>query len=363
MKVRSWGHWRGWILALVLCTGLFVTGLASSRSDELYQASVPVSGQSEDERNAAIRQGLEKVMVKVLGIRSAASKQQVRGVVKEAPGLMQQYRYDAAGPDAEGLVLTVRFDSGALQRTLRDRGLQAWTNNRPTLLMWLGVEQGGQRRFYQPETDLEVASAIDQVARERGMSFFFPLMDLEDLNRLQADDLWDDSEFRIRDASARYGADLVLIGRLQAGAAADWQLLHSDRAEAWQNHAKSLGELTTVGLQETVDRIAARYAPIASYGRSDAVLVRIQGVRDLDGFVRTQGFFRSLDAVEGVTPMRVEPDQVMFRIRIDGGTEAMRRAALLGGFLISAEPLGLGEADQAGLAPAARPDLSFRLLE
>jgi hypothetical protein len=342
-----------------------LTGPASGWSDDLYQASVTVSGQSEDERNTAIRQGLEQVLVKITGIRSVAARQQARGLIEEAAGLVQQYRYDTGGTDmagdqVEGQVLTVRFDADALQRALNESGLQPWTTNRPTVLLWLGIEHGGQRRFYQPETDLEITTAIDQVVRDRGIKILLPLMDLEDLHRLHAEDLWGGFESRARDASARYGADLVLIGRLRSGAAADWQLLHSASAESWQNHARDLGELTAVGLQETVDRIAASYAPIASYGRTDAVLVQVLGVRDLDSFVRIQNFFSSLDAVENVLPMQVDADQVLFRIRIDGGTEAMARAASLGG-LLTTEPLSPEEAQQAGRSPTALPDLSFHL--
>ena len=370
MGFQSVGSLSGRRFCLTLVGGVLLAiltrGAFASQLQDLYQAAVPVSGQGVEERNSAIGQALQRVLVKITGSRSLGDREAARELTGEAAGMVQQYRYEVApaaadGGQTAGRLLLVRFDSHALQQALRDRGLPVWGATRPTLLLWLGVGQGGQRRFFQSESDADLAQVVDRVGRERGMSFLFPLMDVEDLTRLQAGDLWGGFESRVRDASERYGADLVLVGRVDDAQAVAWQLLHADRVERWQSRGQSGAEAMAEGLQEAVDRIAARYAPVAASGGVDGVLVRVRGVRDLHGIVRVDRFFKSLDAVERVVLEQVEPEQALFRLRLRGGAEALARSASLGGVL-SAEPLdpALPGVDAQS---TELPDLSFRLRE
>lgn len=370
MVAQSVGSFSERRFRLALVGGLLLAVLArggfAGQPQELYQAAVPVSGQGVEERNGAIGRALERVLVKITGNRSVGDRKVARGLIAEAAGLVQQYRYEpvpAAVGDAHsaGHLLLVRFDARALRQALRERGLPVWGATRPTPLLWLGVEQGGRRRFFQPEIDADLARVVDRVGRERGIAFLFPLLDLEDLTRLRAGDLWGGFASRVRDASERYGADLVLVGHVDAAGSGAWQLLHAERIERWQSRGRDAAEAMAEGLQEAMDRIAARFAPVAAPGGVDGVLVRVRGIGDLHGFVRVDRFFKSLDAVESVALEQVGPEQALFRLRLRGGAEALARSASLGGVL-SAEPLG---AALPGVAtpPAKPPDLSFRLRE
>lgn len=361
------------LISLVgLCVLVSAAAPAASRVD-LYQATVEVPGQSQDERNSAIGQALEKVLVKITGSRSVTQREQARAVLKDATALVQQYRYenlpaaDAAQPEGlRGRALVVSFDQHALLQSLRRQGLPAWGSARPAVLLWLGIEQRGKRRFFNPETDQALARTVSQVVADRGISFLHPLLDVEDFTQLRAGDLWGGFETRLREASSRYGADLILVGRLVHsgnGWKGQWQLLHTAQAESWSLRGKSSGSLLAAGLQETVDRVAARYAPLANAGDMDGVLVRVDGLNDLGGYVRVERLFRSLDAVEKLALLRVEADHVLFRLGVRGGADVLSRNASLGGVLalqpLAAPAPGLAE---PAVAPAPLlPDVRFRL--
>lgn len=346
-----------------LLLAILTRGALAVQAQELYQAAVPVSGQGVEERNSAIAQALLQVLVKISGSRSVADRKEARELAGEAAGLVQQYRYDlppavADGGQPAGRLLWVSFDPRALQQTLRDRGLPVWGTRRPTLLLWLGVERGGKRRFFQRETDAELAQAVEGVGRERGMAFLLPLMDVEDLNRLQIVDLWGGFESPVRAASERYGADLVLVGRMEETGSASWQLLRGDRVEQWRSSGE---DALAEGLQEAVDRVAASYAPAAAPEGVGGILVRVRGIGDFYGFVRVDRFFKSLEEVGSVALERVEPDQALFRLRLHGGIDALARSASVGGVLV-AEPLEPALPGVGGES-VQLPDLSFRYLE
>ncbi len=355
---------RRWWTALAagwLCAG------GVSAGPDLYQAAVPVSGQTQEDRNGAIAKAMEKVLVKITGSRSVAAKPGAAELVRAAPSLVQQYRYESLpnvvqGDTEVGKLLAVRFDESALRQALRDRGLPAWGSSRPTLLLWLGVEEQRRRRFVQTETDVDLQTAVTEVADDRGMSFLFPLMDVEDLARIQASDLWGGFEGRVSEASARYGADVVLVGRVSPARRSnrvDWQMQYGERSETWQSRADTPARALADGLQEAVDRIAARFAPVENPSGADAVLVRVRGLDDLQSYVRVDRFFAGMDGVEQSAAVHIEPDQVLFRVRIRGGVDALSRTATLGHLLIP-EPLAPGSAAAPGAGPA--PDLGFRLI-
>ena len=390
-SIRAAANGRSRLLLLGGLLLAFLThGAVAGSALDLYQAAVPVSGQGVEERNNAIGQAFSRVLVKVTGSRSAGEREGARELEGEAPGLVQQYRYQLAPSststqsqgeqDAERQLL-VRFDPRALQAALRDRGLPVWGTPRPTLLLWLALDQGGQRRFFQPESDAELARAVERVGQERGISLLLPLMDLEDLNRLQVGELWGGFEAPLRNASERYGADLVLVGRIGRDGAVSWKLLHGDRTEPWRSRGADAAGAATEGLQEAVDRIAARYGPastgvsalgstagdgtVDAMGTTSGVLVRVRGIADLSGFVRVDRLFKSLDTVDNVALERLEPDQALFRLRLRGGVDALSRNATVGGVL-GAEPLepALAGSETTATAESVQlPDLSFRLLE
>jgi len=175
----------------------------------LYRAEAAVAGVEANQRSEAIRQALVNVLVKVTGNRNIASRKALAGDIKNASRYVQQYSYQLA-KDAEMAsegepqrFLLVSFDRAAIDRLLRDQGLPVWSENRPSILSWMGVERQSRRRLMDSERDTPVRSALEETARTRGLPLLFPLMDLEDQGRLQVGDIWGEFETNIRGASNR----------------------------------------------------------------------------------------------------------------------------------------------------------------
>jgi hypothetical protein len=368
MTSRGYGRITGAMLAVlgVVLTWLAVSRISAADGQDLYQAAVPVQDQGAEARNAAVAAALDTVMVRLTGSRGVVKQPAARALRRDAARLVQQYHYELAaapktGGAGQGRILVARFDPTALRQALEDQGLPAWTGTRPSLLLWLTVAGPGSGgpRFFPGEGDQGLKAALLEVAARRGISVLLPLLDLEDLRGLQPRDLAQADATRLRQASRRYPADLVLAARLREttnGARVDWQLLYPQGSEAWQSRGKTAPEALTAGLEEGFDRVAAAYAPSAGGVAASLVRVQVRGVQDLDSYLRVDRFLRGLDGVELVLPVRVEPEQVLWRVRVRGGAEALDRSAALG-HLLTAEPAPIvpppGAASPASL-PTAR---------
>ena len=199
-------------LLLVMLLGT-LAALQAAPVTGLYQAEAPVAGRAAEQRNQAIRSAFGKMLIKVTGNRSVAAREELRADVANAARFVQQYSYrsrqdaradEQGATDATNGFLRVSFDALAVDRLLREHGLPVWAANRPSVLLWMGVERKGKRRLLTSERDPGVRSVLEATAAERGLPLIFPLMDLEDRGQLQVSDLWGGFEADIENASRRY---------------------------------------------------------------------------------------------------------------------------------------------------------------
>ncbi len=335
----------GWLCGMLLFAPLMLRAAPSAR---LYEAEVPASGQDATARNKAIRAALQQVLVKVSGNRKILRRPGIARELDKASRLVQQYRFRVMGA-GEGAAtrLNARFDADAINRLLRRHHLPVW-GTRPAVLAWLAVDREGRRRFLSRERFPRVYASMKQTARKRGLTLLFPLLDLQDRRALKATDLWDGFGKNIRTASQRYVPDVILTGRLedQGGAwRGQWSLLQQSGAQHWETRAKTAAAVVEAGMDNAVDRLAQRYAPILADEAGDEVLMRVIGLDSLPRYVRVSRYLQALDLVDQVGLQRVAPTDVVFALRSRGGEEALARAIAIGGLLV---PEPVAEMSSAG---------------
>ncbi len=350
-------------LVLMLCAfyGPLVTG---AQINGLYDAVSPVVGTEAVERNTAVRAAFGKVLVKVTGNRRVASRKALAADSKNASRYVQQYRYQVLSGtdnrDQPGRQLKVSFDKNELDRLLQSRGLPVWSANRPSVLVWLGLESKRKRRLMNPEIDADLRLVLEQVAAERGIPLVLPLMDLEDQGQMQVADLWGNFESNIRTASRRYAPELILTGslvRVNKGRwRGEWQLYYADSQSHWSAEADSRISLTADALQRTGDHLANRFAPLKEERSLSTVRLRVAGIEQLSDYASVLELLSAQNFLERVVVVSVAPDVVIYDLHGQGGVTALERGLGIGG-LIESDP---GAAFQPE-ASAALVDLFYRM--
>ncbi len=314
-------------ISLLLCLSLAVlcwTAPAAHGSGDpgMYAAEVPV----EDDREAAFRSALGEVLVKVTGRRNAASDPGMAPLLESASRYVQQFRNPT--PDT----LWVSFDGRALENALIELGQPLWGRDRPATLVWLAVDAGGGRRFVvpaEPETAAEeqMKARMEAAADRRGLPLVFPLMDGEDRSQASFADVWGGFDEAIAAASARYGTEAVLVGRLSAAdpARGRWVLYTLDGTERW-----------VAGAAESVDRVADTFATrlaVVASGSASVVEVQVRDVASVEQYGRVVTFLEGLTAVQAMELERMEGNTLFFRASLRGDRPAFDQAVRLGGVL------------------------------
>jgi len=288
----------------------------------LYEAEATYEG----EREAGFRAALAQVLVRITGRRDVIDRPAVEPLLDSAAAYVQQFRQPAPG------VLWAAFDGVALERELARLGLPVWGAERPGTLLWIAVDAGGGQRFVVASGDeVPAESAIRQqvldAAARRGIPVVFPLMDAEDRAKASFAEVWGGFEGSIRDASARYGVDAVLVGRLSADdlGYGRWTFYGIDEVARWSGDVGA-------SIDRLADRFAARFAVITA-GAAREVRLAVSGMETIADYGRVSRFLRNLTAVERVGVERVEEDRIVYLIELRGGADALGEAVRLDGLL------------------------------
>ena len=201
--------------ALVAVLALVAMGLPAHAESlgDLYSVSVPYAGDNE----AAFRQAMRDVLVRVTGRGDAPDLENLAPLVAQASRYVKSFRR------APGNMLAVTFDGAAIEDAVDASGLAFWDNERPVTLVWLALDRGGNRRALVAANDTSAEKTrMDTDAARRGLPLVWPDAG-DDLVRAMQQ-AWSGNHDALRDAARRYGADGVLVGRARQSAAGGYSV-------------------------------------------------------------------------------------------------------------------------------------------
>ncbi len=299
---------------------LLLPGAHAARLDNLFEAEVAVGGRDEAARESAMQQALRQVLVRITG--DSAGVQQAAGdrLLAQPDRFVEQYHVREA-PDADNaaLRLWVRFDGVSLAREVRKAGLRYWGPDRPDTLVWLAVDNRGQRHLMAESADTEAAGALREAAREYGLPVTLPLLDLEDQRAVDFTDIWGGFQGAVETASRRYRPQVILIGKVGRAGASGWQggwtLLAAGNTQTWNRYAATLDKAVAAGVADAAEWLAAKYA-VATTGQSIRALT-VDGIRGVDDYGRVYNYLSSLTPVDSVQVVRVADQQIEFELKLN----------------------------------------------
>lgn len=339
---------------MLLCCALAATVAGASGAAEpgdLYEAEVPVADQRAAARAEAARAALAEVLVKVTGDSAAPSRPALRPLLQQAEQWLQRYQYRPAPAGAGGQLLVASFDREALKQQIYAAGLPVWAEQRPRLLLWLAVEDGG-RALIGGDAYPELQAAALAEARRRGLPVSLPQADEQDRAALAAGAATQVGDDLLR-AAARYDADGVLLGRLTPAGPqrwrGQWTVSHAGRSASW-NAEGAPAELVAQGIGAAAAELAQRYALVLTPGVGSVATLVVDGVGEVQDYARVSRYLSSLDPVSTVAVERVDGEQVVYRLGIRGELQGLTR------LLAAGKVLGPASA-------AAGEPLAYRLIE
>jgi hypothetical protein len=274
---------------------------------------------------------------------------------------VQQFRYrkfksdevipaaaDGAKPYTQKLWL--RFTEKAVAKLLREQGLPVWGKTRPATLVWLVVDDQKQRILIGNNTPHISRTHIEQEATKKGLPFRLPLLDLADQSKVQVTDVWGNFEDTILDASLRYQAEAILVGRIYLGFGNSWNtrwsLYSAGQRQDWEvSNSETLRAAVKEGLSKTGETLSLRFTQVNASQESELVLLQIKNITDLKKYNNAIKYLKALSIVTQVQAHQVNTDNVIFSINSRSGRLGLAQAIDLGHVLVTdmSQPIIRGE--------------------
>jgi len=301
----------------------------------LYQSQIPVSSQSEKERQKVAPEVLQQVILKVVGDRSILDTVDITPLLAQTDQLIQQYQYhrtntisdDLTQPDR--LVALLSFKKAKLNESLTEFGLPIWGGNRPEVLIWLAVENDKKRSILSADDiDSSIIQAIDNAAELRGVPTLLPVMDLQDQSQVSYTDLWADFSETVEAASQRYGSPVILMVKVRVSNKGlyrvDWHARISGESEKWQSRG-DVSIAMQAGIDELTDRLARRFSQLEVNQYDNTLSLQISDVQNYSDYARIEQYLTNLQNVSALQLSNLADDMLTVNLTFNGDVTVFDR--------------------------------------
>jgi hypothetical protein len=320
---------------VLLALALMCLPAAAVEVPTLYTAEVPYNQDARDPRAQAYAAALREILLRVSGSDLANNAQAIEELFPNPASLVMQFRSGAEE------TLWVSLDGQAIEQTLRNAGETVWGAERPLTLVWLAVDWGqGEREIISaddPDRSRYESRSIDrnrlvrervlEIAERRGLPLVFPLLDTTDLQMVTFADIWGGFDEMILNASERYEANSILIGRIRPS---------SSRSSRWSYHFGDAETELTGSPEVAVGRVADLLAEEFAVGGNlllEAVALNVSGIGTVDDYGSVHAILRDVPQIERFSVKEVVGDRVSYQVDVRGGADRLSRALRFNGLI------------------------------
>ncbi len=346
----------------------------------LYEVDRIVAGQGDDVRHRALSEAMSILLIRIIGNHDAVEHFHLAQYLQKAEGFIERYQYfpvsvedpgekkdpqprlreDASADVTEQYRLHVIFDRRAIDELIRRHQAPLWESLRPTLLIWLAVDDGRHRYILSPDVSLDLNEVIREVGQRRGLPVILPLLDLDEQSKIRFSDVWGDFGETINAASQRYRAGSSLVGRafLRGGQwTMRWSLYHDRVPAQWESTAVAFNDGLSAALEHSVDLLGTRFAVRDQAFEGAPVTMEVQGVTGISAYARLMAYVEGLDMVRSVVVTRLSSDRIDLLLDLRRQPEHLKKVIEFGDTLAPARTAGLIMAERS------KGVLIYRLLQ
>ena len=332
------------IAKLCFCLLLFITSNASSaaesQDDRLYRVDQQVADQSEDARRVAAKEALLIVVSRLTGLASIPRSDIVHSALNSPDRYYSKFDYvRGQSRDRSPQVLSIRFtfQVKSVLALVRQAGLPIWWTKRPQTVVWVVVDEPGQRRILGADDSSSLVQGLLTQAVLRGLPVALPLMDLDDSILVSVSDVWGKFTDALNVASERYGAAQYLIGRFSVQEilgerlySGEWQLMQVQPGENSSNvpnsntpsafvaagvrglQAQNIEGVARSGVDMAATSLAEEYAIFGRNPKNHKISV--SGLDSLQSYSKLVAYLQEFEFVERVDVLALQGNVISLKI-------------------------------------------------
>lgn len=349
-----------YLLVLLLLAGPAMH-VNAAMVEGLNQGTVVVKDQANATRKRANRDALKQVLVKISGSTALLTHPAIKKRIAQADSLLRSYRFDN---EKGQLLYKASFNQQRIEQMIFAAGFPIWDSRRPDSLIWLVSEnpETYERSLLSEQVDSTFKQSLVAAANSRGLPITLPLMDLTDLQAINAFDVWGQFTATIESASARYKPEYILAARVYANHpvlpssaitakeqqqvnsafdpsefsqvsqtssdepyALDWTLIRNGVTQSGQLTGADANSLVKQMVAMLADRLAQRYAiHMGGQTGKQKVQIKLVNMSTIEQYIEVSRFLTSLSIVERATLVNLRGAESVFELDMLGQVADLR---------------------------------------
>lgn len=326
------------LFIILVAALLYIHSTFAVKVSSLYQAEIPVTSQTADERELAVREGFLQVLMKVSGDNQIEKNPVIHTALKRADYYVQEFSYTMPSTNDSQYLLHVKYEINDINKLLKKAGLAFWGQNRPLILVWLVVtDEQHHSQIVATEESLSILDEMRTQAKKSGLPMIFPMMDVADLEVVSLEDVSIKSLPLLKEASKRYAPDGLLIGHIQQGEnqyLSDWQLILNNDQWTWTFSNDSPKSTVTTIIGQVSQTLSKRFVVKTVDTTQTWLKLEITNIVERDDLIQLMQYLKQLTPVQQVELTQVSGSKVKVSVLIRGSLVAFQQHATIGQHLI-----------------------------
>ncbi len=335
---------RYWLVFIVvLLASLIQSSVLAIEVKDLYVAKVEVASQSKKDRDSALKQALQSVLVKVGGQKSVLTHPDIRSQLNSYQRFVTNYRYEK---DNGQQFLRASFDQAKINQVFVDANLPIWGSLRPQVVLWMINEQGLVREIITAENTSSLVNTVSNFSEQRGLPIVLPQAQTL-VDNVSASDVWGRFKGPIFTTSAQFYPEAILIIRIsdntllseeqiqisqqcqllcQPAIALDWSYISTANNDATQQfsqryYGSDRDNLLNEALGDITEDIYQRYA--LTTDENNQFELDVANVDSLARYVQISDFLQQLSAVQSVKLIHASGTKRRFSLTLLGSKQSL----------------------------------------
>ncbi len=333
-----------WTRAFLVFLVIIYQNLYAVEVERLYETEVIAKSEQEVDRNVAIKQAMQRVLLRILAGNNVLQDETVNGVLTNATQYVSEYQYSLAETGyQESRLMRVLFNEELLVSTLRAGKIGLWNEIRPRTLVWLVVEDHGVKQFFDADEMPRIEWALNKAAKQKKIPVMFPIQDLSEKRTLSIADVLSVYSEHLLEVSVRYEVVSTLAGKIVKQGdcwKAEWTLYFDAKIDQWRGSCSSIDKATLSGFQGVYNRLSAYYAakPEAklkqlSLNQNNSIKMKVSGIKRSSEITQVREYLESLSMIKIVRWVAAKGSNNIYRIFYQGSREDLHDMLVAGRIL------------------------------
>ena len=337
------------LLLLTLFSLLSFWAYAEQRIEHLYEARVPLVDNSPAGQQAAILQGMQRVLNKISGYSGTADFPELQAVVGDASEMVSEFAIQAMSqPASDGISaqntdgLYMRFVQNGIDQIVRQYEIPVWPAVRPEVLVLLVSDFAGQPELLTKENYPAAYAVLEQIAFDRGINLTLLNQEQVDSYLVSSASVWNLDELAMQATFALLPTDAIAVIRIEvenefgskSTFSGDISLINSDLDYSQRLEDSSVTGLVFEAMNSYIDELSLQTAFVVNEATGGNILLEVKGVPSFTDFARIRDYLVDLEQVESLKLLRLDEEGIVFQLSFQSGLALLQASLNSSGFLI-----------------------------